>query len=156
MAEFKIAGRPVGAQVDLLVGQSIDIDFFGDKGKDINAEIVLFVGGAIKLAEQKSPMPAVFRRFRVTGTSVGPVTVTRDPKPAFNINVKFTKEQEFIERVAKAAAPLAKEFAMPMSVIVGVACTEAAFGKSTHPNWFGITKREGQNWFPSCNDYWKT
>ena len=149
MAEFKIAGRAVGNQVELLVGKSIDVDFFGDKGKDINEEVPLFIG-ICELAEQKSPMPTVFRRFRVKGTVVGPVIVTWNEKLKFTINVKFSQEQEFIERVAKAAAPIAKEFQMPLSVIIAVACTEHAFGKSKHPNWFGITKKEGQNWFPAC------
>lgn len=150
MAEFKIAGRPVGAKLDWLTGKPVDVDFFGDKGADINAEIVLFIGGSITVVEQKSPMPSTFRRFRVTASAAAPVTVTRNPSPMFMINFQLSKEQEFIEKVAKAAAPLAKEFQMPLSVIVGVACTEHAFGKSKHPNWFGITKRPDQTWFPAC------
>lgn len=150
MAEFKIGGRPVGAKVDLFVGNSVDVDYFGDKGSDINEQHVLFVGASIQIVEQKSPMPKVFRRFRVTGTGVGPVTVVRHPSPTFTINVQLTEEQKFIEQVAKAAAPVAKEFSMPMSVIIAVACTEHAFGKSKHPNWFGITRRDDQKWFPAC------
>src|SRR5262252_7688331 len=116
MGEFKKGGVPVIGLLPINVGKPVVIDYFGNVGSDV----ILLIGTSAAIEELNSPMPKAIRRFKITGKSVGPSTLTA---PGVNVSVvvSLTPEQQFIEDLATAAVPVAKKFGVPPSVVLGVA-----------------------------------
>lgn len=153
MSEFKKAGARLQSLLGINVKQKVVVDYFGDKGRDVRDDFIALIGITADIKEVNSPLPKAIRRFEIQGKSVGPSTLIGEPGGlSVAIIVSVTPEQKFIEGLAAAALPVAKEKGVPMSVLLGVACVESAFGTGPHAgkNLFGITKKAGQNWFPAC------
>ena len=176
VAKFQKAGQPSSGfkKLDLHVGETVKIDLTVTKQDtdDIKSLFVACFGTATETKEIASPMPSVIRRFTVTGKSTGSsifIATPSIPTSPFSllflnrgqfrlllaelpIDVTLTAEQAFIDKLAREGAKIPKEFKIPMSIMLGVACVESAYGAGKHAskNLYGITKRSGQNWFPSC------
>jgi hypothetical protein len=181
MADFRKAGTPLNPAFKLLtihVNQKVQVDFFSDKSiKNIDELWLAYFGSAAEWKEIKSPMPKAIRRLELKGKTPGMGVLIAAPSLiSFGVNmllfnrslfpllhaelqveVKFSREQQFIEDLAVQGKAAAQEFQLPMSIMIGQACVESLYGRGPHMpgknSLYGITKMANlrDDWYPLCN-----
>lgn len=181
MADFRVAGKPPDAAFKLLtvhVNQTVKVDFWTDKSiKDLSQVWLAYFGASVEWKEINSPMPKSIRRLELKGKSPGSGILIAAPNlltagvnmlmlnralfpllhAELQVEVKYTRDQQFIEDLAKQGRAVAQQYKLPMSIMIGQACIESLYGRGPHMpgknSLYGITKLENlkDDWYPACN-----